>query len=107
MGNQVSAEFALAYRWHSCVGEMDEQWTERVYKELFGKSADEVDLRELMVGLGKYDHEMSKDPLERPFAHLKRGSDGKFADEDLAKIMQNGVEEVAGRWAYFCEQIAR
>lgn len=96
VGNQVSAEFNLAYRWHSCIGQIDEQWTEAVYKDLFGKPADEVSLRELMVGLSHYDEKMPKDPMERPFAHLKRGPDGKYNDEDLVKIMQTGIEEVAG-----------
>ena len=53
-------------------------------------------MMELMVGLKKYDEHMPKDPMERPFAHLKRGEDGKFADDDLVKIMQTGVEEIAG-----------
>lgn len=96
VGNQVSAEFSLSYRWHSCISQMDEKWTEAIYQKLFGKRPNEVDMKELMVGLGKYDHELPKDPTERPFAGLERGPDGKFADEDLAKIMVNGIEEVSG-----------
>jgi len=96
IGNQVSAEFNLSYRWHSCVGETDEKWTEMVYQELFGKPSSEVSIRELMVGLGKYDHEMPKDPIKRPFAHLERGPDGKFEDQDLAKIFTAAVEQVSG-----------
>jgi hypothetical protein len=53
-------------------------------------------MKELMVGLKQYDEHMPKDPMERPFAHLKRGEDGKFADDDLVKILQTGVEEIAG-----------
>src|SRR5436305_2655203 len=85
-----------AYRWHSCIGELDEKWTQNVYHELFGKEAADVSMVELMIGLKKYDEHMPKDPMQRPFAHLKRGEDGKFADDDLVKIMQTGVEEVAG-----------
>ncbi|KAH0846113.1 hypothetical protein AYO21_10106 [Fonsecaea monophora] len=96
VGNQVSAEFSLSYRWHSCIGQMDEAWTEKVYYELFGKKPDDVSLQELMIGLAKYDHDLPKDPLQRPFAHLKRDAHGKFDDGELAKIMQAGVEEVAG-----------
>ena len=96
VGNQVSAEFSLSYRWHSCVGQMDEAWTEAVYQELFGKTPDQVSLQELMIGLGKYDHDLPADPLKRPFAHLKRDSHGKFDDGDLAKIMQAGIEQVSG-----------
>jgi linoleate 10R-lipoxygenase len=53
-------------------------------------------MKDLMVGLKRYDEHMPKDPMERPFAHLKRGPDGKFADDDLVRFMQIGVEEVAG-----------
>jgi linoleate 10R-lipoxygenase len=96
IGNQVSAEFNLSYRWHSCIGEQDEKWTESVYQELFGKAPHEVSLEELMAGLGKYDHDLPKDPQKRPFARLKRGPDGKFDDGDLAQIMETGIEQVAG-----------
>ena len=96
VGNQVSAEFSLSYRWHSCIGQQDEEWTERIYKELFGKSPEEVDLQELMIGLGKYDEELPADPIKRPFAHLKRGQDGKFSDGELAKVMQDAIEQVSG-----------
>lgn len=96
VGNQVSAEFSLSYRWHSCIGERDEKWTEDIYQELFGKQPHEASLEELMIGLGKYDHDLPKDPQKRPFAHLKRGMDGKFDDGDLARIMETGIEQVAG-----------
>lgn len=67
-----------------------------VYHKLFGKKPDEVSFHELMVGLKKYDAEMPKDPLQRPFADLKRGPNGSFDDGDLARIFVNGVEEVSG-----------
>lgn len=68
----------------------------RSYKELFGKPAEDVSYAELMKGLGKFEAEMPKDPQQRPFAHLKRGPDGKFDDGDLAKIMTDGIEQVSG-----------
>ena len=59
-------------------------------------------MMELMVGLKKYDEHMPKNPMERPFAHLKRGEDGKFLDDDLVNIMQTGIEEQAGKfWMLF------
>lgn len=96
IGNQVSAEFSLSYRWHSCIGEQDEEWTEKTYHQLFGKPSHEVSIEELMRGLGKYDRELSKNPPQRPFAGLTRGSDGKFDDAELAKIFTAGVEQVSG-----------
>lgn len=96
LGNQCSVEFNLAYRWHSAISRTDEQWTEQVYKEVFGKPANEVSLQELVVGLGKYDRSLDKDPFKREFAHLQRQEDGTFRDEDLVNILTNAIEDVAG-----------
>ncbi|KAL8894300.1 MAG: hypothetical protein Q9192_004441 [Flavoplaca navasiana] len=96
VGNAVSGEFNLAYRWHSCISEKDDLWTQNLYKELFGKSADEVSLPELLQGLGKWEHSLDPDPQKRPFAKLQRGADGKLPDEGLARILTESIEDVAG-----------
>ncbi|KAL8994260.1 MAG: hypothetical protein Q9169_005713 [Polycauliona sp. 2 TL-2023] len=96
VGNAVSAEFNLAYRWHSCISEKDDEWTQNLYKELFGKSADEVSFQELLQGLGKWEQGLDPDPQKRPFAKLQRGADGKYPDEGLARILTESVEDVAG-----------
>lgn len=97
LGNQVSAEFNLAYRWHSCISDKDDKWTQNLYQELFGKSGEEVSMVELLQGLGKWEHSLDKDPHKRPFAGLKRDADGKFADDDLAAILTESVEDMAGK----------
>lgn len=96
VGNQVSAEFNLAYRWHSAISEKDEEWTEKLYKELFGKAAADVSLPELLQGLSKWEHGLDKDPQKRPFANLQRGPDGKFPDEGLVEILTSAIEDVSG-----------
>ncbi|KAL8708190.1 MAG: hypothetical protein Q9220_006860 [cf. Caloplaca sp. 1 TL-2023] len=96
VGNAVSAEFNLAYRWHSCISERDDQWTQGLYKQLFGKPADEVTFEELLQGLGKWEHGLDPDPHKRPFANLQRDADGKFPDEGLSKILTESIEDVAG-----------
>lgn len=95
-GNQVSAEFNLAYRWHSCISEKDDKWTQEMYKELFGKDAHEVSLPDLLQGLGQWEHSLDKDPQKRPFANLKRQSNGTYNDDDLVKIMTEAIEDTAG-----------
>ncbi|KAL9035212.1 MAG: hypothetical protein Q9180_004979, partial [Flavoplaca navasiana] len=97
VGNAVSGEFNLAYRWHSCISEKDDLWTQNLYRELFGKSADEVSLPELLQGLGKWEHSLDPDPQKRPFAKLQRGADGKLPDEGLARILTESIEDVAGK----------
>lgn len=96
VGNQVSAEFNMVYRWHSCTSQRDEEWTEQMYKELFGKPAAEVPMHELLAGLGKWEKELDKDPQKRPFAKLDRDADGKFDDDDLVKIISDSIEDCAG-----------
>ena len=96
VGNQVSAEFAIAYRWHSCISDRDDKWSRNLYKELFGKEAEEVSLPELLRGLAKWEHGLDKDPQKRPFAKLQRDANGKFSDDDLARILTESVEDVAG-----------
>lgn len=93
IGNQVSAEFNLVYRWHSTTSLRDEQWTEEMYKELFGKPASEVSTHELLGGLGKWQMELDRDPLKRPFAKLQRDSNGKFNDDELVRILSDSIED--------------
>ncbi|KAJ5224070.1 Psi-producing oxygenase A [Penicillium chermesinum] len=96
-GNQVSAEFNLVYRWHSCISERDQKWSEDLYKEIFaGQDPSTLSLPEFMQGLGRWEASMPAEPLDRPFAKLHRQADGSFDDDDLVKIFQESVEDVAG-----------
>lgn len=96
VGNQVSAEFNLAYRWHSCISDRDDRWTQNMYRELFGKSADELSMPELLQELGRFEHGLDPDPQKRPFAKLQRDANGKFDDDALAHILTESIEDVAG-----------
>lgn len=96
VGNQVSAEFNLVYRWHSATSKRDEQWTEEMYRSMFGKSASEVPMDELLRGLAKWDKTLDKDPQKRPFAGMQRDANGKYADDDLVKILTESIEDCAG-----------
>ncbi|PLB52792.1 heme peroxidase [Aspergillus steynii IBT 23096] len=95
LGNQCSVEFNLAYRWHSAISANDEKWTEEIYEDLMGKPAEEVSVQELLMGLGKYEKSMPKDPSQRTFAKLERQEDGTFKDEDLVNILSNAIEDVS------------
>ncbi|KAK0117789.1 hypothetical protein ONS95_012115 [Cadophora gregata] len=96
-GNQVSAEFNLIYRWHSAVSEKDDKWTQDIYTKMFpGKKPEDVSLGQLLGALRAMEANTPKDPFERPFAGLKRQADGTFNDDELVKILQSSVEDVAG-----------
>ena len=96
VGNQVSAEFNLVYRWHAAISQRDDEWTQQAFLEMFpGKKPSEVTLEELIAGLTKWEKSIPKDPQERPFAKLKR-TNGSLNDDDLVKIITESVDDVAG-----------
>jgi hypothetical protein len=84
------------YRWHSAISAKDERWTEELYMELFGKPSAEVSMRDLLIGLKKWEMGLDKDPQKRPFAKLQRGSNGRFSDDGLVNIMTEAIEDTAG-----------
>jgi hypothetical protein len=95
-GNQVSVEFNLIYRWHSAISDRDDKWTQNLYRKLFpGKEPQDVSLQELMMGLGRWEAMTPADPQQRPFGDMKRQADGRYNDEDLVKILVEGIEDPA------------
>ncbi len=96
-GNQVSAEFNLVYRWHACVSEKDDKWTQEEYAKLFpGKDPSQVSMPQFLTGLGMWEAGLSPDPQARIFANLQRSVDGSLDDGALVEILASGVEDVAG-----------
>lgn len=49
-GNIVSAEFNLAYRWHSCISSKNDAWIQNFYHDLFGKPATDVTTQDMIMG---------------------------------------------------------
>jgi linoleate 8R-lipoxygenase/9,12-octadecadienoate 8-hydroperoxide 8R-isomerase len=98
IGNQVSAEFNLIYRWHSAISERDDKWTQAQYKKLFPgvKDPKDISLQDLLQGLIKFESSLSQDPHNRPFANLNRQSDGTFNDDDLVEILTSKWLSISG-----------
>ncbi|EMD84856.1 hypothetical protein COCHEDRAFT_1219837 [Bipolaris maydis C5] len=100
IGNQVSVEFNLLYRFHSCISKRDEKWTEDFFQSEFpGKTIDEInklDLYELLGGLQKFFGNVNPDPSKREFGGLRRQENGMFNDEELVRVMKEGMEDPAG-----------
>jgi linoleate 8R-lipoxygenase / 9,12-octadecadienoate 8-hydroperoxide 8R-isomerase len=96
-GNQVSAEFNLVYRWHSALSLKDSEWTKHALKEMLdGKDPDTTDWKEILRVMRLKQDIVAEDPLQRPFANLKRNKDGTLSDNELAKILKESIEDVAG-----------
>ena len=94
-GNQVSAEFNLVYRWHSCISRKDEEWTNDLYQQMF-PDAQSRNLADIVKRLSDFGKSVPRDPLERRFANLTRTKSGSYEDGDLASIFAASVEDVAG-----------
>lgn len=98
VGNQVSAEFNLVYRWHSTVSDRDEKWTREIMEEVLGENFDPKKLTrdDFLNGLHKYYMDNYKEnPHDRQFAHLKRNADGKYPDDELVHILTASIEDCA------------
>ncbi|CCU79145.1 unnamed protein product [Blumeria hordei] len=97
VGNQVSAEFNVIYRWHSAISVRDEKWTQDLYAQMFpGRDPDSISMDELLQTLGKFESDIPNDPLKRQFANLTRNSDGNYLDDELVRILEASINDVAG-----------
>ena len=99
VGNQVSVEFNLLYRFHSAISKRDELWLNDFFEHMYPDrkgSLEDLSIQDLMVGLQKFSESIPKDPSQRNFGSIKRGADGKFNDADLVKILQESIEDPAG-----------
>ncbi|EXL67218.1 oxidoreductase [Fusarium oxysporum f. sp. conglutinans race 2 54008] len=98
IGNQVSVEFNMIYRWHSAVSRQDEVWANGFFKEVFGPNAnpDTMSTDEFLQGLRKWNWSLPGDPEKWTFGGLTRLEDGRFPDAELVQLLQAGTENVAG-----------
>jgi hypothetical protein len=100
VGNAVSVEFNLIYRWHSTVSQKDEKWTEDFFGKIFaGREISKLSLREFVIGLSKWREEVKgQKPEVRTFGGLKRSKDGLFDLTALVKIITESTNDCAGSY---------
>jgi hypothetical protein len=84
------------YRWHSCISQRDEKWTQNLYQKLFQTDYKNVTLPQLLKVLSTLEEMTPDDPLKRDFDTLKRGPDGSYSDDDLVEILAASIEDLAG-----------
>ncbi len=110
IGNQVSCEFNLLYRWHSAISDRDDKWTTAFTQKLFpGKDIHTLSLDEYRRGLGMWLAKQDKEPSKRnlDMDNLVRGPDGKFDDAALVKVIQESIEDCAGIPGYYWSELSR
>ncbi|KAG6011007.1 hypothetical protein E4U21_000038 [Claviceps maximensis] len=96
VGNVVSAEFNLCYRWHSCISEMDDLWIQDFYTKLLGDNYGEMDLGALIRAVKKFEMSIAEDPADRTFGGFSRGPDGSFNDDELVDCISTAIEQPGG-----------
>lgn len=99
VGNHVSAEFNLIYRWHSTISMKDEQWTIAEMKRLLkGKEPETATVNDILRALGEWQADLPGEPEARTFENLTRLPDGTFPDDEMVKILTESIEDVAGSY---------
>ncbi|KAG5349994.1 hypothetical protein C0989_000835, partial [Termitomyces sp. Mn162] len=106
-GNVVAIEFNLMYRWHATLSKQDEQWTEQELKNFFqGKDLTKVTPQDF-VQVAHKALIPEKDVKGRTFGGLQRQPDGRFKDDDLARIIQDATEWRAAAYSSGCPEALR
>jgi len=107
VGNSVSVEFNLIYRWHSAISSRDEKWTNKLMKKaLVDSGFDNVEpgkatLPQTMKALEQYLSQFPKDkPEEWTFGDMKRQGNHSFKDGDLVELLSSSTEDLAGQYTY-------
>jgi hypothetical protein len=97
VGNHVSCEFNLIYRWHATLSQVDEKWINDFMAKLFpGKDMAKLTTEEFKIGLYKWGKTIDPDPAKREIGGLKRNGKGEFDDATLVGILTSSTEDCAG-----------
>jgi linoleate 10R-lipoxygenase len=99
-GNHCSVEFSLLYRWHHTTAQKDVQWTEDLFAKLFNTTNfDTITLADFGPAVARaWETFVDPNPRTREFGGIHRGADGKFSDDDIARILQDSTDNPAAAY---------
>lgn len=97
VGNQVSCEFNLLYRFHSAISKRDDKWTRDFFAKIIpGIDPKTVSMPVLLEGIVRFEQNIDPEPSKRTFGGLARTKDGTFDDAEMVKILKESIEDPAG-----------
>jgi hypothetical protein len=100
IGNQVSLEFNLLYRWHSAVSARDDKWTQGFCAKVFpGKDMSKLTINEFRLGIAAWGQTIDTDPSKRNLdmgTLVRDETTGQFDDAALIKLLIDSTEDCAG-----------
>jgi len=100
IGNQVSLEFNLLYRWHSAVSIRDDKWTQGFCAKVFpGKDMSKLTINEFRIGMAEWAWKIDKDPSKRNLdlgTVVRDKTTGQFDDAVLIKLLTDSTEDCSG-----------
>lgn len=99
VGNHVSAEFNLIYRWHSVISPRDENWTRDLMKQVLKKKNPETaSVRDVQQALKEWAETVPEQPKDRTFEGLNRLPDKTLPDDEMVNILTESIQDVAGSY---------
>jgi hypothetical protein len=100
IGNQVSLEFNLLYRWHAAVSDRDDKWTQGFCAQVFpGKDMAKISVNDFKLGLLAWSNTIDPDPAKRTLdlgTIVRDPKTGLFNDQDLINLLTSATEDCAG-----------
>ena len=97
VGNQVSVEFNLVYRWHSAISERDARWVGALHTESKDSSQRLAGLKGPVDKVSAHFRRMQeREPKDRVIYGLHRNNNGRYMDSDLVNILTESTQDVAG-----------
>ena len=93
VGNSMSAESSVLWRWHAAVSAADEKWMSDFFASKFpDRRPEELSPEEFIMGLTEEKEKYTDmDPATWPLHDWNRNEDGSFNDADLARVIQRAI----------------
>ncbi|KIM75809.1 hypothetical protein PILCRDRAFT_665455 [Piloderma croceum F 1598] len=109
-GRTSGVEFDLLYNWSAMASLSEVERAQKGMARLFpGKSVDAITLDDFEAAIETSRAEMNQDPRNHGIPGLRRGDDGRFSDNDIARVLQTATESIAaaprGRGTASCMRV--